>query len=89
MASYDETVFSATPALEVGNQWATQGGTLVPITYVRGGVSFYNDVDFPIVASYAVTVMFVYLTRRLAQLTYSVRGATAWSAGCRSSHASV
>ena len=53
VASYDETVFSATPALEVGNQWATQGGTLVR-PYVRGGVSFYNDVDFPIVASYAV-----------------------------------
>ena len=29
------------------------GGTLVR-PYVRGGVSFYNDVDFPIVASYAV-----------------------------------
>ena len=51
VAGYDETVFSATPALEVGNQWATSGGTLVR-PYVRGGVSFYNDANFPIAAGF-------------------------------------
>jgi uncharacterized protein with beta-barrel porin domain len=41
----DETVFSATPALELGRQSALAGGTLVR-TFVRGGVTFYGDEDF-------------------------------------------
>jgi uncharacterized protein with beta-barrel porin domain len=48
----DETVFSATPALEVGRQMALKGGTLVR-PYVRGGVSFYSDADFPLRAGFA------------------------------------
>ena len=50
-SSADETVFSATPALEVGTQMAF-GQTLVR-PYVRGGVSFYTDDDFPLRASFA------------------------------------
>jgi outer membrane autotransporter protein len=41
----DETVFSATPALELGRQSAFAGGTLVR-TFVRGGVTFFGDDDF-------------------------------------------
>jgi outer membrane autotransporter protein len=52
VSSNDETVFSATPALEIGTQWGHPGGTLVR-PYIRGGVSFYDDADFPIAASFA------------------------------------
>ena len=52
VSSNDETVFSATPALEIGTQWGHPGGTLVR-PYVRGGVSFYSDADFPIAAGFA------------------------------------
>jgi uncharacterized protein with beta-barrel porin domain len=48
----DETVFSATPALEIGNQWALSSGALVR-PFVRGGVSFYSDADFPMSARFA------------------------------------
>ena len=47
VSSNDETVFSATPALEIGTQWGHPGGILTR-PYVRGGVSFYSDADFPI-----------------------------------------
>ena len=47
VSSSDETVFSATPALEIGTQWGHPGGMLTR-PYVRGGVSFYNDAAFPI-----------------------------------------
>jgi outer membrane autotransporter protein len=48
----DETVFSATPALEIGTQTALSGGTLVR-PYLRGGVSFYSDADFDLAAGFA------------------------------------
>jgi len=51
-AGVDETVFSATPALEIGTQMALSGGTLLR-PFVRGGVSFYSDGDFPLVAGFA------------------------------------
>jgi outer membrane autotransporter protein len=51
-ASADETVFSATPALELGTQMGLGGGMLVR-PFVRGGVSFYSDDDFPFRASFA------------------------------------
>jgi outer membrane autotransporter protein len=54
VSSTDETVFSATPALEIGNQWVMANGGLVR-PYVRGGVSFYSDAEFPIAASFAAT----------------------------------
>jgi hypothetical protein len=41
----DETIFSATPALEIGRQSAFASGTLVR-TFVRGGVTFFGDDDF-------------------------------------------
>ena len=52
VSSSDETVFSATPALEVGTQWGHAGGVITR-PYVRGGVSFYSDADFPMSASFA------------------------------------
>ena len=52
VSSNDETVFSATPALEIGTQWGHPGGVLTR-PYVRGGVSFYSDADFPIAARFA------------------------------------
>ena len=52
VSSSDETVFSATPALEIGTQWGHAGG-IVTRPYVRGGVSFYSDAAFPISASFA------------------------------------
>ena len=52
VSSNDETVFSATPALEIGTQWGHPGGILTR-PYVRGGVSFYSDADFPIAAGFA------------------------------------
>ena len=52
VSSNDETVFSATPPLEIGTQWGHPGGMLTR-PYVRGGVSFYSDADFPIAAGFA------------------------------------
>ena len=52
VSSNDETVFSATPALEIGTQWGHPGGILTR-PYVRGGASFYNDASFPISAAFA------------------------------------
>ena len=52
VSSNDETVFSATPALEIGSEWVMANGALVR-PYVRGGVSFYNDANFPVSASFA------------------------------------
>jgi hypothetical protein len=45
-------VFSATPALEIGNQWALKSGALVR-PFVRGGVSFYSDAEFKMSAAFA------------------------------------
>ena len=47
----DETVFSATPALELGAQFGSPGGTLVR-PYVRGGATFFDDPDFVLLASF-------------------------------------
>ena len=52
VSASDETVFSATPALEIGTQWGHPGGMLTR-PYVRGGVSFYNDASFPINSAFA------------------------------------
>jgi len=45
-------VFSATPSLEVGSQWALASGAVVR-PYLRGGVSFYSDADFAMAAGFA------------------------------------
>jgi hypothetical protein len=42
VSSSDETIFSATPALEIGHQSAFTSGTLVR-SFVRGGVTFSSD----------------------------------------------
>ena len=47
----DETVLSATPALELGVQFGSPGGTLVR-PYVRGGATFFDDPDFGLLASF-------------------------------------
>jgi hypothetical protein len=47
----DETVFSASPALEVGTQWAWAEGALVR-PYVRGGLTAFSDNDFAVLASF-------------------------------------
>jgi uncharacterized protein with beta-barrel porin domain len=47
----DETVLSASPALELGVQFGSQGGTLVR-PYVRGGATFFDDPDFALLASF-------------------------------------
>jgi uncharacterized protein with beta-barrel porin domain len=47
----DETVFSATPALELGAQFGQPGGTLYR-PYVRGGATFFDDPDFVLLASF-------------------------------------
>jgi outer membrane autotransporter protein len=52
VSATDETVFSATPAFEIGRQFALRDGTLLR-PYVRGGASFYTDADFPIAAAFA------------------------------------
>ena len=48
----DETVLSATPALELGVQFGSSGGTLVR-PYVRGGATFFDDPDFVVLASFS------------------------------------
>ena len=47
----DETVLSATPALELGAQFGAAYGTLVR-PYLRGGATFYDDPDFVLLASF-------------------------------------
>jgi outer membrane autotransporter protein len=47
----DETVFSATPALELGAQFGQPGGTLYR-PYVRGGATLFDDPDFVLLASF-------------------------------------
>ena len=48
----DETVFSATPMLELGAQFGNPNGTLVR-AYVRGGATLFDDQDFVLLASFA------------------------------------
>jgi len=50
----DETVLSATPALELGAQFGNPQGTLVR-PYLRGGATFYDDPDFVLLASFEGT----------------------------------
>ena len=50
----DETILSATPALELGAQFGNPSGTLVR-PYLRGGASFYDDPDFVLLASFEGT----------------------------------
>ena len=47
----DETVFSASPALELGAQFGGPSGTLVR-PYIRGGATFFDDPDFVLLASF-------------------------------------
>lgn len=47
----DETVLSATPALELGTQFGGPNGTLVR-PYVRGGVTWFDNPDFVLLASF-------------------------------------
>jgi hypothetical protein len=47
----DETVLSATPALEIGAQFGGPGGTLVR-PYIRGGATFFDDPDFVLLANF-------------------------------------
>jgi uncharacterized protein with beta-barrel porin domain len=47
----DETVLSATPALELGTQFGANGVLVRP--YVRGGATFFDDPDFVLSASFA------------------------------------
>ena len=47
----DQTVLSASPALELGAQFGAPQGTLVR-PYVRGGATFYDDPDFVLLASF-------------------------------------
>jgi uncharacterized protein with beta-barrel porin domain len=47
----DETVLSATPALELGMQFGAEGGTLFR-PYVRGGATFFDDPNFALLASF-------------------------------------
>ena len=48
----DETVLSASPALELGTQFQTGGGTQIR-PYVRGGATFFDDTGFALDASFA------------------------------------
>jgi hypothetical protein len=47
----DETILSATPAIELGAQFGNPAGTLVR-PYLRGGATFYDDPDFVLLASF-------------------------------------
>jgi hypothetical protein len=47
----DETVFSASPALEIGTQWAFGDGTLLR-PYARAGATVFGDNDFAVLASF-------------------------------------
>jgi hypothetical protein len=47
----DETVLSASPALELGAQFGGPSGTRVR-PYIRGGATFFDDADFVLLASF-------------------------------------
>jgi outer membrane autotransporter protein len=47
----DETILSATPAIELGAQFGNPTGTLVR-PYLRGGATFYDDPEFVLLASF-------------------------------------
>jgi uncharacterized protein with beta-barrel porin domain len=47
----DETVLSATPALEIGAQFGGPAGTLLR-PYIRGGATFFDAPDFVLLASF-------------------------------------
>jgi uncharacterized protein with beta-barrel porin domain len=47
----DETVLSASPALEIGTQFSLSNGTFVR-PFVRGGATFFDDPDFVVRASF-------------------------------------
>jgi len=47
----EETVLSASPALELGAQFGGPNGTLVR-PYIRGGAAFFDDPDFVLLASF-------------------------------------
>ncbi len=50
----DKTVLSASPALEIGAQWALSPSMLLR-PYVRGGATFFNGADFGATATFAGT----------------------------------
>ena len=50
----DQTYLSATPALELGTQFAMASGTLIR-PYVRGGVTVFDEPDFTLKASFVGT----------------------------------
>ena len=50
----DQTYLSASPALEIGTQFAMASGTLIR-PYVRGGVTVFDETEFTLKASFAGT----------------------------------
>jgi outer membrane autotransporter protein len=46
-----QTVFSATPMVELGTQYGNPNGTLYR-PYIRGGATFFDDADFAVLASF-------------------------------------
>jgi uncharacterized protein with beta-barrel porin domain len=50
----DQTYLSASPALELGTQFAMANGTLIR-PYVRGGATIFDETDFTLTASFAGT----------------------------------
>lgn len=50
----DQTYLSASPALELGTQFAMANGTLIR-PYVRGGATVFDETDFTLTASFAGT----------------------------------
>jgi outer membrane autotransporter protein len=50
----DQTYLSASPALELGTQFAMANGTLIR-PYVRGGATMFDETDFTLKASFAGT----------------------------------
>jgi uncharacterized protein with beta-barrel porin domain len=50
----DQTYLSASPALELGTQFAMANGTLIR-PYVRGGATIFDETDFTLKASFAGT----------------------------------
>lgn len=48
----DTTVFSVSPALEIGTEWWWANGTLVR-PFLRGGVTWFSDDDVTVTASFA------------------------------------
>ncbi len=49
--SGDHTVFSVSPAMELGTEWWWSNGTLVR-PYVRGGLTWYSEDDVTVTASF-------------------------------------